>query len=54
MRSKKPRRLFEVRSEPAQAEPERRSQAPDFLVRLVGKTQAQNLCRQDVVNPRRD
>jgi hypothetical protein len=54
MRSKKPRRLFEVRSQPAQAGPEQQSPAPDFLVRLVGKTQAQNLCRQNTVNPRRD
>jgi hypothetical protein len=54
MRSKKPRRLFEVRSQPAQAGPEQQAVAPAFLVRLVGKTQAEHLCRKDVVNPRRD
>ena len=34
--------------------PKRRDAAPDFLVRLVGRTQAEQLFRKDGMRPARD
>jgi hypothetical protein len=56
MKSRKPRRLSEVVS---QSMPQKgtavTSEAPGFLVRLVGKNRAKSLCREpEPVHRRRD
>ena len=56
MKAKKGRKLSRGASEVTMGKinTKANAEAPDFLVRLVGKTRANRLCREKVVHRRRD